>query len=357
MNLLILGLWGRGILGFLLGAVAATSPAGAAPGAWTTPQPEFAALTTRWGVEHFGLIVAETSDTLTLHQLSDLKDVAVRRSDILTLTRGLGEADAFARESLGAALAWKLSTLSGRESAAGRLALVPLATEPHIDRQGLDAFQASILTTLAQRQIQVLDPGQVEKALMEAALRDPLAPPAMPLGKALNATWVLTGRVVTNGMERQVHYRLVDVATGRIIVAGAKRVPPPLGPQPTTAPAAVAVVPLPRPSGTDPQPVSTADRPDLSGPWLVYRRNSRVRVQLAREGPNRYLLKSGLSFAGVYELRGGQLVMVTAQHRPPPKIMLVWQRQPDGSFTLTTGTMAGYRLARVKENSTSADRP
>lgn len=307
-----------------------------------TSSDEFALVTTRAGTIQFGLVVGETDDLLTLHSLKSQKDIVFGKDDLLSAKRNMDENEAFVQEELPYALAWRLSKAplrsADRSQRQGRLAIVPFAIEAGVATDGLAAFQTNLATLLSQRKIEVVDPGQVQKALTDLSVQDPLTPPVLPLGKTLKSDWVFTGTVVSQGKVRTLHYRLIDVQSERTLIAGAKPLPI-AGQAPTTGPV------------TPERKIALAPTKavDLAGKWQIHTSRNTIAVTITLMEDSTYLLRTSGVYAREYRLHGNTLTMTKAFYKTyaaNASEMMVWRLRRDGSLMLLNTKWAGYSMTR-----------
>ena len=322
-------------------------------GTWaaTAPADEFALVTTKAGAIQFGLVVGESDEMITLRSLKSLKDTVFGKNDLLSSKRNLDENDAFAQEELPYALLWRLGkspAVSPDGSARpGRLVIVPFSVESGVSADGISAFQANLITVISQRKIEVVDPGQVQKALTELSVQDPLTPPVLPLGKTLKADWVITGKVLYHEKVRTLHYRLIDVQSERTLIAGAKPLPF-AGPTPTTGPVTA-----------EKKVVLAPAKPlELTGKWQLHTTKITLAVMFTSIEENKYILATTGIYGGEYQLRGNALVMVKpAYHTYAANAseMMIWRPRTDGSLVLTNTRWAGTYLTRDNSDKTQTD--
>lgn len=305
------------------------------------PADEFALVTTKAGEIQFGLVVGETDDLITLRSLKTLKDTVFGKHDLLSSKRNLDESDAFVQEEFPYVLAWRLgkSTVTNPDGSArqGRLVIVPFAVDSGVPADGLSAFQTNLATIIAQRKIEVVDAGQVQKALTDLSVQDPLTPPVLPLGKTLKSDWVLTGKVLSQDKVRTLHYRLIDVQSERTLVAGAK----PLlaaGPTPTTAPTPEKKVVL-----------APAKPVDLAGTWQIPSTRGSTTITVISLGNDQYILQTSSIYGGEYQWKGNALTMTRPAYKTyaaNASEMMVWRLRTDGTLILTNTRWGGHAMIR-----------
>ena len=137
--------------------------------------------------------------------------------------------DAFSKGKLIGDMETKL--IVGDEAEAPALK-ISVAVTPLVDVDGKEseagiAIAEDLTTALVSKKVQVVERTALKAVFKELALQtSDLVDPAsvQKLGKQLGASTVLTGKIVSDGVQSKIHIRLIRVETGEVLLAGAQTV-------------------------------------------------------------------------------------------------------------------------------------
>lgn len=109
-----------------------------------------------------------------------------------------------------------------------RVAVFPLVNTAGQTTEAGEMMAEQLTTELVKAGVTVVERARLGAALAELAIQQSAlvdAQSAQKVGRLLGATVVLTGKIVGPDHRPEAHVRLIDITTGKILLAGAERLP------------------------------------------------------------------------------------------------------------------------------------